>query len=45
VTELVLEKGWLSEEQLAEILSPEAMTKPRAMPSASLGTTATDRAG
>jgi aspartate ammonia-lyase len=45
VTELVLEKGWLSEEQLAEILSPETMTKPRAMPSASLGTTATDRAG
>ncbi|MBV9109302.1 MAG: aspartate ammonia-lyase [Gemmatimonadetes bacterium] len=32
VYELVREKGWLSEETLAEILTPEAMTHPRAMP-------------
>jgi aspartate ammonia-lyase len=32
VYELVLEKGWLTKEQLDEVLSPEAMTKPRAMP-------------
>jgi aspartate ammonia-lyase len=32
VYELVLEKGWLSREQLAEILSPDAMTRPRPMP-------------
>ncbi|HEX7120264.1 MAG TPA: aspartate ammonia-lyase [Longimicrobiales bacterium] len=32
VYELVLEKGWLNQEQLDEILSPEAMTRPRAMP-------------
>ncbi|HSU16010.1 aspartate ammonia-lyase [Longimicrobium sp.] len=32
VFELVREKGWLSEERLAEILTPEAMTRPRAMP-------------
>jgi aspartate ammonia-lyase len=31
VLELVREKGWLSEERLREILSPEAMTRPRAM--------------
>jgi aspartate ammonia-lyase len=34
VAELVLEKGWLNEEQLAEILSPAAMTRPRGMPAA-----------
>jgi aspartate ammonia-lyase len=34
VAELVLEKGWLSEEQLADVLSPEAMTRPRFMPPA-----------
>jgi aspartate ammonia-lyase len=32
VVELVLENGWLSEEELADILSPESMTRPRAMP-------------
>ena len=32
VYELVLEKGWLTQEELDDILSPEAMTKPRAMP-------------
>jgi aspartate ammonia-lyase len=32
VYELVREKGWLSQEQLNDILSPEAMTHPRAMP-------------
>src|SRR5690606_37750990 len=32
VYELVLEKGWLSREKLEDILSPEAMTKPRVMP-------------
>jgi aspartate ammonia-lyase len=32
VYELVLEKGWLTREQLDEVLSPDAMTKPRAMP-------------
>ena len=32
VYELVLEKGWLSADELAAILSPEAMTRPRAMP-------------
>jgi aspartate ammonia-lyase len=31
VLELVREKGWLTEERLAEILSPEAMTRPRAI--------------
>ena len=34
VYELVREKGWLSEERLAEILTPEAMTQPRPMPHA-----------
>jgi aspartate ammonia-lyase len=34
VYELVREKGWLSEEKLAEILTPEAMTAPRPMPHA-----------
>jgi aspartate ammonia-lyase len=29
VYELVLEKGWLSREELDEILSPDAMTRPR----------------
>lgn len=32
VYELIREKGWLSPEALAEILSPEGMTAPRAMP-------------
>jgi aspartate ammonia-lyase len=32
VYELVLEKGWLDRAQLDEILSPDAMTKPRPMP-------------
>ena len=32
VYELVLEKGWLTQEQLDDVLSPDAMTKPRAMP-------------
>ncbi len=32
VYELVLEKGWLSQETLDEILSPDGMTRPRAMP-------------
>jgi aspartate ammonia-lyase len=32
VYELVLEKEWLTHQQLDEILSPDAMTKPRAMP-------------
>lgn len=32
VYELVLEKAWLTQEQLEEVLSPDAMTKPRAMP-------------
>jgi aspartate ammonia-lyase len=32
VYDLVREKEWLSEAQLEEILSPEAMTHPRAMP-------------
>jgi aspartate ammonia-lyase len=32
VFEIVLEKGWLSSEQLEEILSPEGMTRPRPMP-------------
>ncbi|CAN5706703.1 hypothetical protein BH23GEM7_BH23GEM7_35700 [soil metagenome] len=32
VYELVLEKGWLSRERLDEILTPEAMTRPRALP-------------
>jgi len=32
VYELVLEKRWLTQEELDDILSPEAMTKPRAMP-------------
>ncbi|MEO5511409.1 MAG: lyase family protein, partial [Longimicrobiales bacterium] len=33
VYELVLEKEWLTREQLDDVLSPDAMTKPRAMPS------------
>ncbi len=37
VYELVREKGWLTEEKLAEILTPEAMTQPRAMPDAVIG--------
>lgn len=32
VYELILEKNWLSKEELDELLSPDAMTKPRAMP-------------
>jgi aspartate ammonia-lyase len=32
VYELVQEKAWLSQERLDEILSPEGMTHPRAMP-------------
>jgi aspartate ammonia-lyase len=32
VYELVREKEWLSQERLDEILTPEAMTRPRAMP-------------
>jgi aspartate ammonia-lyase len=32
VYDLVLEKGWLERAQLDDILSPDAMTKPRAMP-------------
>ena len=32
VAELVREKGWLSPEELERILSPEEMTRPRAMP-------------
>jgi aspartate ammonia-lyase len=32
VYELVREKGWLSQAELDEILTPEAMTHPRAMP-------------
>ncbi|HEX6557952.1 MAG TPA: aspartate ammonia-lyase [Longimicrobiales bacterium] len=32
VYELVLENGWLTRQQLDELLSPDAMTKPRAMP-------------
>jgi len=32
VYELVLEKKWLSKAELDEILSPEAMTRPRPMP-------------
>ncbi|MGQ0814136.1 MAG: aspartate ammonia-lyase [Gemmatimonadota bacterium] len=32
VYELVLEKGWLTRQELDELLSPDAMTKPRAMP-------------
>jgi aspartate ammonia-lyase len=32
VYELVLEKGWLTQDELDGILSPEAMTKPRPMP-------------
>ena len=31
ITELLLEKGWLTREQLDEMLSPIAMTQPRAM--------------
>ena len=31
VYELVLEKGWLTQARLDEILSPDAMTRPRAM--------------
>jgi aspartate ammonia-lyase len=36
VYELVLEKAWLSRAQLDEILSPDAMTRPRPMPAAPL---------
>ena len=32
VYELVLEKKWLTREQLDDVLSPDAMTKPRPMP-------------
>jgi aspartate ammonia-lyase len=32
VYELVLEKGWLSRAELDDILSPDAMTRPRPMP-------------
>jgi aspartate ammonia-lyase len=32
VYELILEKDWLSQQELDEILSPEGMTRPRAMP-------------
>jgi aspartate ammonia-lyase len=32
VYELVLEKGWLTREELDDILSPSAMTQPRPMP-------------
>jgi aspartate ammonia-lyase len=32
VYELVREKGWLTQERLDEILSPEAMTRPRELP-------------
>jgi len=32
VYELVLEKGWVTREELDEILSPDAMTKPRGLP-------------
>jgi aspartate ammonia-lyase len=32
VYELVLEKEWLTREQLDDVLSPDSMTKPRAMP-------------
>lgn len=32
VYELIIEKDWLSQQELNEILSPEAMTRPRAMP-------------
>jgi aspartate ammonia-lyase len=32
VYELVLEKGWLSQAQLEDILSPDAMTRPRPLP-------------
>ena len=32
VYELVLEKGWLTQQELDDVLSPDAMTKPRAMP-------------
>ncbi|HEX6307369.1 MAG TPA: aspartate ammonia-lyase [Longimicrobiales bacterium] len=32
VYELVLEKGWMSRTELDEVLSPDAMTRPRAMP-------------
>jgi aspartate ammonia-lyase len=34
VYELVLEKNWLSRAELDDILSPDAMTKPRPMPAA-----------
>ena len=34
VFDLVREKGWLSDEKLAEVLTPEAMTRPRPMPHA-----------
>jgi len=33
VYQLVLEKGWLTRTELDELLSPEAMTRPRPMPS------------
>jgi aspartate ammonia-lyase len=38
VYDLILEKEWLSQQELNEILSPEAMTRPRAMPVAGGGT-------
>jgi aspartate ammonia-lyase len=31
VREILREKGWLTEAQLDEILSPEAMTQPRSL--------------
>jgi aspartate ammonia-lyase len=34
VYDLVLEKGWLSKEQLDEMLKPENMTDPRQIPGA-----------
>jgi aspartate ammonia-lyase len=39
VYDLVLEKGWLTQERLDEILSPEAMTRPRALPQEAPGGT------
>ncbi|HEX2166486.1 MAG TPA: aspartate ammonia-lyase [Longimicrobiales bacterium] len=37
VYELVLEKEWMTREELDEILSPAAMTRPRAMPKGKAG--------
>jgi len=31
VAELVLERGWMSQEQLAEVLRPDVLTQPRAL--------------